>query len=90
MPKAVVDPAELRQFASNLKTFNERMRDQTVRLNGQFQHLGETWRDQEHKKFAEVFQQTMHTLTQFMKVSQDHIPFLTRKAEAAEEYLRRR
>jgi hypothetical protein len=50
--------------------------------------LGDTWRDQEHEKFAEEFQQTMLVLKRFMEAAEKQIPFLLRKAEKIEEYLR--
>jgi len=52
--------------------------------------LGDTWRDQEHEKFAEEFTQTMHVLGAFVEVADQHIPFLLRKAERVEEYLQQR
>jgi len=90
MSQAIVDPQQVRRFASELKAFNDSLRDQMSRLHGQFQQLGETWRDQEHARFAQVFQETIQALRRFLQASQEHHPFLIRKAEAAEEYLRRR
>ena len=52
--------------------------------------LGDTWRDQEHKKFSEEFEQTMKVLARFVEASAEHIPFLMRKAERIEEYLQQR
>ena len=52
--------------------------------------LGDTLRDQEHDKFAQEFAETVQALTRFMEVSQQHIPFLLRKAERIEEYIQQR
>lgn len=60
------------------------------RLNGQFSHLGGTWRDQEHQKFAQEYQQTMKVIERFLKITDQHIPFLLRKAHRASEYLNQR
>jgi len=90
MPQAVVDPAELRRFAHNLKRFNAELQTGLSALHGQMVGLGDTWRDQEHKKFAEEFDQTMKVLARFIEASTEHIPFLLRKAERIEEYLQQR
>lgn len=36
-----------------------------TRLNAQFRQLGDTWRDQEHQKYGQEFEQTMRVLAQF-------------------------
>jgi len=59
-------------------------------LHGRLVGLGQTWRDQEHQKFAEEFEQTLRVLTRFVDHSSKHIPFLIRKAERIEEYLKQR
>ena len=90
MSKAVVDPGEVRRFAQSLKQFNTELRDRMATLHGQLMALGDTWRDQEHEKFAEEFTQTMHVLHAFVEVADQHIPFLLRKAERIEQYLQQR
>ncbi len=90
MAQAVVDPAELRRFALALKQFNNELRDRMAMLHGQMLGLGDTWRDQEHTKFAQDFEETMHVLAAFVENADQHIPFLLRKAERVEEYLQQR
>jgi uncharacterized protein YukE len=90
MSRAIVDPAELRRFAHNLKHFTSELHHQLAVLQGQFAGLGDTWRDQEHEKFAREFLQTMQVLGQFVGSANEHIPFLLRKAERIEEYLQQR
>jgi uncharacterized protein YukE len=90
MAKAVVDPGELRRFAQDLKRFNEELQQQMRMMSGRMTALGQTWRDQEHTKFAEEFEETMRVLNRFTESSQKHIPFLLRKAERVEEYLQQR
>lgn len=90
MSKAVVDPGELRRFANDLKRFNETLGNQMAVLHGRLVGLGQSWRDQEHNKFAEEFEQTMKVLNRFVESSNKHIPFLIRKAERVEEYLQQR
>lgn len=90
MAQAIVDPAELRRFATNLKRFNGELMNQMAALHGQLVGLGNTWRDQEHQKFVEEFEQTMKVLGRFVDASNQHIPFLLRKAERVEEYLQQK
>jgi WXG100 family type VII secretion target len=90
MPQAIVDPAELRRFAHNLKQFNTELQNQLSALHGQLLNLGNTWRDQEHQKFAEEFEHTMMVLNRFIETTDEHIPFLLRKADRVEDYLQQR
>ncbi|MEX2218139.1 MAG: WXG100 family type VII secretion target [Phycisphaerales bacterium] len=90
MGKAVVDPGELRRFAQELKRFNGLVRDQMSVMLAKMQELGQTWRDQEHTKFAEEFEQTTRVLARFADATDRHVPFLLRKAEKIEEYLNQR
>jgi len=87
MSQAVVDPAELRRFAHTLKRFNGELATGLAALHGQMVALGETWRDHEHEKFIQEFEQTMQVLDHFVEESGLHIPFLLRKADRIEEYL---
>ena len=90
MAQAIVDPAELRRFAMNLKKFNEGLREQMTAIHGQLAGLNQSWRDREHDKFAEQFEQTLQVVSRFLDTSQEHIPFLLRKAEKVEDYLQQR
>lgn len=90
MAQAIVDPAELRRFAHNLKRFHGELQNNLALLHGQMVGLGDTWRDQEHIKFMEEFEQTMKTLDRFMEAINQHIPYLLRKAERVEDYLQQK
>jgi len=90
MSQAIVDPAELRRFANNLKKFNQELEERMTSLRGQLQALGTTWRDQEHKKFTDDFEHQMQVITKFVEATNEHTPFLLRKAERIEEYLQQR
>jgi len=50
--------------------------------------LSATWRDQEHRKFSAEFAEQMKLMTRLIENSEKHIPYLLRKAELIEEYLR--
>ena len=90
MAQAIVDPAELRRFAHNLKRFNGDVQTNLAALHGQLLALGDTWRDQEHERFVAEFEQTMTVLEKFLETGEQHIPFLLRKAERIEDYLTQR
>ena len=87
MPQAVVDPEELRQFAQSLKKFNEQVRERAAALAHQLASLNATWRDQEHKKFAEQFDANMKVLVRFTETADEYVPYLIRKAQHIEDYL---
>jgi uncharacterized protein YukE len=90
MPQAIANPEDLERFARELKQFNTQLRDSMSRLNGQFANLGETWRDQEHQKFAQEFQQTVRVLARFNQIADEQIPFLMKKAQRLRDYLQQR
>ena len=90
MSQAHVDPAELRRFALSLKNFNGQLQAQMQARNGQLAGLATSWRDREHEKFVDEFQKTAQEIARFLESSEQHVPFLLRKADRAEEYLRQR
>ena len=86
----MIDPAEVRRFAEELRRFSTEVSERTTQLQARFGALGDSWQDQEHAKFAEEFKQTMKVLKKFVEVSNQHGPFLLRKAQKIEEYLQQR
>lgn len=90
MAKAIVDPEELRRFAHDLKRFTDDLQNNLTILHGRLESLGESWRDQEHQKFREEFEQTIRVLARFSNAANQHIPFLLRKAERIDDYLQQR
>jgi uncharacterized protein YukE len=88
--QAIVKPEDLRKFASQLKAFNEQLDANAKQLQSQFKSLGSTWRDQEHRRFTQEFEQTMKVIKRFNEISEQHIPFLLKKAQKADDYLRQR
>ena len=87
MPQAVVDPDELREFARALKKFNSDLEGRIAQLNNRLASLGATWRDQEHKKFCQQYDEHMKMIGRFLETSERHIPYLMRKADQIDEYL---
>ena len=90
MSKAIMDPEEVRRFAKELKHFNAGLQQGMNLLDARFKALGDTWQDQEHQRFSEEFSQTMRALKKFVEVSNEHTPFLLRKAQRIEDYLEQR
>jgi uncharacterized protein YukE len=87
MAQAVVDPEELRQFANSLKKFNSQLRERAAALGNQLAALSTSWRDQEHKKFADEFETNMKVLLRFTETADEYVPHLLRKAQHIEDYL---
>jgi len=90
MPQAIIDPEQVRRFADELKRFNTDLQDKLTSLQARFAALGDTWQDQEHAKFSDEFKQTVKALKKFVEVSNQHTPYLLRKAQRIEEYLSQR
>ena len=85
-----MDPEEVRRFAEELKRFNLDVQNRIGSLQARFAALGDTWQDQEHTKFSEEFKNTMKALKKFVEVSNQHTPYLLRKAQRIEDYLNQR
>lgn len=90
MSQAIVDPAELRRFAHQLKKFNAELEERISTLGNQLHALNTTWRDQEHKKFADQFEHQLKLIARSIEVTNEYAPFLLRKAERIEDYLQQR
>ena len=81
MAQAVMDPERVRRFAEELQRFNSETENRMLSLQARFNALGET---------SEEFVQAMKTLKKFIEASQQHSPYLLRKAQRIEEYLNQR
>ena len=90
MAQAMMDPQEVRGFAEELKRFNVDLQNRMASLQARFASLGDTWQDQEHVKFSEEFKQTLKALKKFVEISNQHTPYLLRKAQRIEDYLNQR
>ncbi len=87
MAQAIMDPEKVRRFADELHRFNQDLQNRMSLLQARFVALGESWQDQEHEKFREEFVQTMKAMKKFVELSNQHAPYLLRKAQRIEEYL---
>ena len=88
MSKAIMDPEQVRRFAEELQRFNRDLQSRLGSLQARFSALGESWQDQEQVKFSDEFKQTLKTVKRFMEMSEQHVPYLLRKAQRIEEYLK--
>jgi len=85
-----MDPEQVRRFAEELQRFNRDLQARMSSLQGRFSNLSETWQDQEHAKFSEEFHQAAKALKKFVDLSEQHVPYLLRKAQRVDEYLKQR
>jgi uncharacterized protein YukE len=89
MAQAIVDPEHLRQFAGLLRRYNQQLHDSTTTLTQAMGRLSESWRDQEHHKFSDEFEEQLRQVQRLVERSELHIPYLLKKAELIEQYLQR-
>jgi uncharacterized protein YukE len=90
MAQAIMDPEKVRRFADELQRFNTDLENRLILLQARFGSFADTWQDQEHEKFAEEFKQVVKALRKFVEMSKEHTPYLLRKAQRIEEYLRQK
>ena len=90
MAKAHVNPEDLRRFARDLKRFSTQLQELMSGLHARMMNLEKEWRDQEQRRFAEEFEQTMKALSRFFEFSEKHVSFLMKKAGHIEDYLQQR
>ena len=88
MAQVVIEPEQVKRFAEELQRFNRDLQHHMGSLQARFNALGDTWQDQEHAKFSEEFKDTLKTLKKFVEHSEQHVPYLLRKAQRIEDYLK--
>jgi len=89
MAKANVDPEELRRFAKELNHFNTEIESLVGRVRTKLHQLEQKWDDQEQRKFTAEFDISIKTLSRFLELSKQYVPFLNKKARHIEDYLGR-
>ena len=88
MRQAIIDPEQVRRFAEELQRFNRDTQHRLGMLQARFAALGDSWQDQEHTKFSDEFKDTVKALKRFVEMSDQHVPYLMRKVQRIEEYLK--
>lgn len=89
MAQAIVDPEQLRQFAAMLKRYSQQVRESTDALSQAQGRLADTWRDQEHRRFVDEFEEQVKLVNRLLEQTDQHVPYLLKKAEIIEQYLQR-
>jgi hypothetical protein len=87
MPKAIVDPRELRSFAAVLAETVGHVRGSKSQITHHFNELHSYWQDKKYSEFDRLFTDTMGRLEVFLNSSELYVRFLQKKAEKAEQYL---
>ena len=90
MAQAIMDPDEVRRFSEQLKRFTGDLQGQATALQARLHTLGDSWQDQEFEKFSEEFKDTMKALKRFIEASNQYAPYLQRKAQRIEDYLKQK
>lgn len=80
------DPEHIRQFATDLSGFRERVTELTDQVHGQLATLGDTWQDEAYQQFCEVFAGARHRIAKFSQEVEQVLPELRRDAQRAEAY----
>jgi uncharacterized protein YukE len=89
MAQAIVDPEQLRQFAAMLKRYSQQVRESTAALTQAQARLADSWRDQEHRRFVDEFEEQVKLVAKLLEATDKHVPYLLKKAEIIEQYLQR-
>lgn len=89
MAQAIVDPEQLRQFAGMLKHYSQQIRESTSSLSQAQSRLADSWRDQEHRKFVDEFEEQVKLVHKLLESTEKHVPYLMKKAAIIDEYLQR-
>lgn len=85
--RAIVDPEELKRFAHDLDAFNRDLEDLLGGIRARFEHVSQTWEDQEFSDYSEHFKQADQTMVRFMEETSRQVSHLFRKAQRAQSYL---
>ena len=80
------DPAELRKTAQQLRRFKSEVEAQLSRVSGQVTNMRGS--DPQQRKFAEEWDKTARSLRSLLSSIDSHAPYLERKAQQLEDYLR--
>lgn len=87
MTQAIGDPEELERFAHALQQFTDSLNDSVGALDGAFQSLGDTWKDEKSSQFEEEFNMLVQQLQQFNASATEQVPYLNALASRLRDYL---
>jgi ubiquinone biosynthesis protein UbiJ len=86
LPKVDADPDELRQTAQLLRRFKSEVEQQLGRVTGKIASMSGA--DPQQRRFAAEWDKTAKSLRSFLAAIDSHAPYLERKAQQLEDYLR--
>lgn len=86
-PEVYSNPQRLLSLADNLRTFNNDLRIEMERMNDGLQHLGQTWQDDEFRKFKRNFDRLKDELTKLDQQISKREPELKEDAQLLRDYL---
>lgn len=89
MGQAIGNPEEIKAFSNSLESYLNIIDEETGRLRLAFEHLGESWKDQQRASFEETFKQLINALQNFKNNASEQIPHLRIMAEDLSTYLGR-
>jgi uncharacterized protein YukE len=86
MPRAIVDPRELRRFAALLLETSGHLKNSKSAVTNSFGDLHSVWKDKKYAQFERVFADTMSRMELFLKAAEMYANYLNKKAALAERY----
>jgi len=87
MTKLEATPEEIRNFRGSLLSYNERLKDKTISLKGNFDELSQTWQDQQQQRFATQFEELEKLIDRFLIHSEEFVLYLEKKSMKIDTYL---
>lgn len=88
MAQVIINPEEAKRFASLLQHSSETLGSRKTAVNEAFLALKGKWRDERYTRFARTFEESIRDLDQFLRLANNYVIHLQRKAQKAEKYLR--
>ena len=89
MSMAIANPEELRRFANALEVYIQRIDEETGRIASQFNSLGDSWKDEQHLRFENDFNELRSQVALFKERTAEYPPHLYAMANDLDQYLRR-
>jgi uncharacterized protein YukE len=90
MSQIIVDPSDLRRFASVLEQEVRTLRERQRAVEGARRELAQVWRDARYNSFEKAYLPSIQVLERFEKIAEQYAIHLRGKADRAERYLGRR
>jgi len=90
MPRAVVDPDELRRFAAFLDGMALSVRNRKASLNSGLNDLKTVWRDEKYRQFERLYAEAMPQLEFFCKNAEQFAQHLREKEKPLRRYQEQR